>query len=102
MIDYKSENSYALLVSRRKLLRTGSTALAITALLGIKANAGDKKVIKSDERKTFEPLVSPKSVSYGAETLMGRRSPIVRPANPAAQSSCYCTAFHLLRSNIAT
>jgi hypothetical protein len=71
MIDYKSEDSYALEVSRRKFLRTGSTALAITALLGIKANAGDKKVIKNDERKTFEPLVSPISVSYGAETVDG-------------------------------
>jgi hypothetical protein len=63
MIDYKSEDSYALEVSRRKFLHTGSTALAITALLAIKANAGDEKVIKNDERKTFEPLVSPKSVS---------------------------------------
>src|SRR5580700_4028853 len=71
MTNPNSEDSYASKVSRRKFLRTGSTTLAITALLGVKANALEKKVIKNDDRTTFAPSVSPKLVSYGVLTVDG-------------------------------
>jgi hypothetical protein len=71
MTDPNSEDSYASEVSRRKFFRTGSTTLAITALLGVKANASDKKVIKNEDRRTFAPSVSPKLDSYGVLTIDG-------------------------------
>jgi hypothetical protein len=71
MTDPNSEDSYASEVSRRKFFRTGSTTLAITALLGVKANASDKKVIKNGDRRTFAPSVSPKLDSYGVLTIDG-------------------------------
>ena len=66
-----SEDSYASDVSRRNFLRTGSAALAITALLGVKANALDEEAVKDNNRTNFAPSVSPKAVKYSALTVDG-------------------------------
>jgi len=71
MTNSNSEDSYASDVSRRNFLRTGSAALAITALLGVKANALDEEAVKDNNRTNFAPSVSPKAVKYSALTVDG-------------------------------
>lgn len=71
MTNSNSEDLYASDVSRRNFLRIGSAALAITALLGVKANALDAEVVKNDDRTNFAPSVSPKAVKYSVLTVDG-------------------------------
>ena len=71
MTNSNSEDLYASDVSRRKFLRADSAALAITALLGVKANALDEQAVKDNNRTNFAPSVSPKAVKYSALTVDG-------------------------------